>query len=148
MRCRTRHRRKDNMQFLVWHGSQNLCQTRNAIQYHMQEKNRSPLRDRIKACEKVSISVWGRGGRGLAMLNLLRIEIFAQLLFLVFRSQQKGNSNQHLLYCRDRPAAIPVEVKSIDDTSNFDEFPDVDLHWSMYSSCYFQLLFFIFDAFA
>ena len=28
---------------------------------------------------------------------------------------------------RDRPAAIPVEVKSIDDTSNFDEFPDVDL---------------------
>ena len=26
-----------------------------------------------------------------------------------------------------RPAAIPVEVKSIDDTSNFDDFPDVDL---------------------
>lgn len=32
-------------------------------------------------------------------------------------------------HIRDRPAAIPVEVKSIDDTSNFDEFPDVDLKW-------------------
>ena len=30
---------------------------------------------------------------------------------------------------RDRPAAIPVEVKSIDDTSNFDDFPDIDLKW-------------------
>ncbi|TRY73258.1 hypothetical protein TCAL_07890 [Tigriopus californicus] len=30
-------------------------------------------------------------------------------------------------HIRDRPAAIPVEVKSIDDTSNFDDFPDVDL---------------------
>lgn len=30
-------------------------------------------------------------------------------------------------HIRERPAAIPVEVKSIDDTSNFDEFPDVDL---------------------
>jgi serine/threonine kinase 38 len=28
---------------------------------------------------------------------------------------------------RERPAAIPVEVKSIDDTSNFDDFPEVDL---------------------
>lgn len=33
---------------------------------------------------------------------------------------------------RERPAAIPVEVKSIDDTSNFDEFPDVDLKIRMY----------------
>ncbi|XP_052239573.1 serine/threonine-protein kinase 38-like isoform X2 [Dreissena polymorpha] len=32
-------------------------------------------------------------------------------------------------HIRDRPAAIPVEIKSIDDTSNFDEFPDVDLKW-------------------
>lgn len=31
------------------------------------------------------------------------------------------------MYYRERPAAIPVEVKSIDDTSNFDDFPDVDL---------------------
>lgn len=30
-------------------------------------------------------------------------------------------------HIRDRPAAIPVDIKSIDDTSNFDEFPDVDL---------------------
>ena len=30
-------------------------------------------------------------------------------------------------HIRERPAAIFVEVKSIDDTSNFDEFPDVDL---------------------
>ncbi|PIO71212.1 protein kinase domain protein [Teladorsagia circumcincta] len=30
---------------------------------------------------------------------------------------------------RERPAPIRVEVKSIDDTSNFDDFPDVDLRW-------------------
>ncbi|XP_026672330.1 serine/threonine-protein kinase tricorner isoform X5 [Ceratina calcarata] len=30
-------------------------------------------------------------------------------------------------HIRERPAAIPVEVLSIDDTSNFDEFPDVKL---------------------
>lgn len=30
-------------------------------------------------------------------------------------------------HIRERPAAIPVEVKSIDDTSNFDDFPDVSL---------------------
>lgn len=34
-----------------------------------------------------------------------------------------------LCYLRDRPAAIPVSVKSIDDTSNFDDFPDIDLKW-------------------
>uniref|UniRef100_A0A673N2V2 non-specific serine/threonine protein kinase n=1 Tax=Sinocyclocheilus rhinocerous TaxID=307959 RepID=A0A673N2V2_9TELE len=27
----------------------------------------------------------------------------------------------------ERPAAIPIEIKSIDDTSNFDEFPDSDI---------------------
>ena len=27
---------------------------------------------------------------------------------------------------RDRPAAIPMLVRSIDDTSNFDEFPDLE----------------------
>lgn len=31
------------------------------------------------------------------------------------------------LNIRERPAAIAVEVRSIDDTSNFDEFPDVSL---------------------
>lgn len=30
-------------------------------------------------------------------------------------------------HIRDRPAAYQPRVKSIDDTSNFDEFPDVDL---------------------
>eukprot|EP00106_Octopus_bimaculoides_P011066 XP_014778508.1 PREDICTED: serine/threonine-protein kinase 38-like [Octopus bimaculoides] len=38
----------------------------------------------------------------------------------------KGVDWEHI---RDRPAAIPVEVKSIDDTSNFDEFPEIDLNW-------------------
>ena len=28
-------------------------------------------------------------------------------------------------HIRERPAAIPVEVNSIDDTSNFDDFPEV-----------------------
>jgi len=30
-------------------------------------------------------------------------------------------------HIRERPAAVPVDIKSIDDTSNFDEFPDVEL---------------------
>ena len=30
-------------------------------------------------------------------------------------------------HIRERPAAIPVEVNSIDDTSNFDDFPEVCL---------------------
>lgn len=30
-------------------------------------------------------------------------------------------------HIRERPASIPVDVHSIDDTSNFDEFPDVSL---------------------
>ena len=30
-------------------------------------------------------------------------------------------------HIRERPAAIAVSIRSIDDTSNFDEFPDVDL---------------------
>merc|ERR1719357_689437 len=30
-------------------------------------------------------------------------------------------------HLRDRPAAIPVVVRSIDDTSNFDDFPDVEI---------------------
>ncbi|UXI19216.1 Diuretic hormone class 2 [Sarcoptes scabiei] len=36
----------------------------------------------------------------------------------------KGVDWEHI---RERPAAIPVEVKSIDDTSNFDNFDDVEL---------------------
>ena len=36
-------------------------------------------------------------------------------------------------HIRERPAAIPVTVKSIDDTDNFDEFPDVELKFSKFS---------------
>ena len=36
-------------------------------------------------------------------------------------------------HIRERPAAIPVTVKSIDDTSNFDDFPDVELKFRKYS---------------
>lgn len=36
-------------------------------------------------------------------------------------------------HIRERPAAIPVEVRSIDDTSNFDEFPDVSLEIRKFS---------------
>lgn len=35
-------------------------------------------------------------------------------------------------HIRERPAAIPVEVRSIDDTSNFDDFPDVKLEIRKY----------------
>lgn len=28
---------------------------------------------------------------------------------------------------RERPAAISIEIKSIDDTSNFDDFPESDI---------------------
>ena len=37
------------------------------------------------------------------------------------------------MVCRDRPATIQIEVKSIDDTSNFDEFPDIDLKWRKFN---------------
>ncbi|KAG5212421.1 hypothetical protein JEQ12_014850, partial [Ovis aries] len=30
-------------------------------------------------------------------------------------------------HIRERPAAIPIEIKSIDDTSNFDDFPESDI---------------------
>ncbi|MGH0189697.1 UNVERIFIED_CONTAM: hypothetical protein FKN15_037841 [Acipenser sinensis] len=30
-------------------------------------------------------------------------------------------------HIRERPAAISIEIKSIDDTSNFDEFPESDI---------------------
>ncbi|KAL1517704.1 hypothetical protein ABEB36_001436 [Hypothenemus hampei] len=36
----------------------------------------------------------------------------------------RGADWEHI---RERPAAIPVEVRRIDDTSNFDDFPDVKL---------------------
>lgn len=36
-------------------------------------------------------------------------------------------------HVRERPAAITVEVRSIDDTSNFDDFPDVKLEIRKYT---------------
>lgn len=41
-------------------------------------------------------------------------------------------SHDYLCYSRDRPAAYTPDVKSITDTSNFDEFPDVDLKIGKY----------------
>ena len=41
-------------------------------------------------------------------------------------------SNVDWEHIRERPTAIPVTVRSIDDTSNFDEFPDVELKFSEY----------------
>ena len=38
-------------------------------------------------------------------------------------------------HIRDRPAAYQPRVKSIDDTSNFDEFPDVDLKLRKLNLC-------------
>lgn len=42
-------------------------------------------------------------------------------------------STCYFIFCfRDRPAAYTPDVKSITDTSNFDEFPEVDLKISMF----------------
>ena len=35
----------------------------------------------------------------------------------------------YIVHFRERPAAIPVHVKAIDDTSNFDDFSDADIRW-------------------
>ena len=43
---------------------------------------------------------------------------------------------QLTVYFRDRPAPIPIEVKSIDDTSNFDEFPDLDMNFVHSGNCF------------
>ena len=40
-------------------------------------------------------------------------------------------------HIRDRPAAYQPRVKSIDDTSNFDDFPDVDLRLRMFFFFFF-----------
>lgn len=42
-------------------------------------------------------------------------------------------------HMRERPAAIPVDVKSIDDTSNFDDFPDVKLEIRKFLLCIFYI---------
>lgn len=45
-------------------------------------------------------------------------------------------------HTRERPAAIPVEVRSIDDTSNFDEFPDVKLEIREFGFVYLNFIVF------
>jgi len=47
----------------------------------------------------------------------------------LFVMDSHANCDKSSVLFRDRPAAIHIEVKSIDDTSNFDDFPDVDLKW-------------------
>ena len=54
----------------------------------------------------------------------------------------KGVDWDHI---RERPAAIPVQVRSIDDTSNFDDFPDVALKIgknNFFKRCFFEIHFF------
>ena len=54
----------------------------------------------------------------------------------------KGVDWDHI---RERPAAIPVQVRSIDDTSNFDEFPDVALKIgenNCFKRCFPEIIFF------
>lgn len=53
------------------------------------------------------------------------------IFFLIPQRSNKSRSYYSLTVFvaqpRERPAAIPVEIKSIDDTSNFDEFPESDI---------------------
>ena len=53
-----------------------------------------------------------------------RVRSLDEIKALGFFGQPVAVDWEHI---RERPSAIPVEVKSIDDTSNFDDFPDVDL---------------------
>ena len=46
-------------------------------------------------------------------------------------------------FLRDRPAAVPVQIKSIDDTSNFDEFPEGDFKWREYCLYYKYITYFM-----
>ena len=43
--------------------------------------------------------------------------------------KRKGDKTVKKSICfhRERPAAISIEIKSIDDTSNFDDFPESDI---------------------
>ena len=49
-------------------------------------------------------------------------------------------SNVDWEYIRERPAAIPVTVRAIDDTSNFDEFPEVELKFSKFKVSLLDIL--------
>lgn len=48
-----------------------------------------------------------------------------ELFFGKLRVQE--NHGYSIPFCRERPAAIPIGIKSIDDTSNFDDFPESDI---------------------
>ncbi len=50
-------------------------------------------------------------------------------------------------HIKERPAAIPVTVKSIDDTSNFDDFPDVDLKIRKFVCCFSHQIYLFFLGF-
>lgn len=67
---------------------------------------------------------------------LLRLYVVVMVMFF------RGVDWEHI---RERPAAIPVDVKSLTDTSNFDEFPDSDLKLGklLSSSNIFNLLYVI-----
>lgn len=68
-------------------------------------------------------------------LSLLSQKVLQSPFWIAPTSKDTSSILTVCFYCklfsvsRDRPAAIAVEVKSIDDTSNFDEFPDADLKW-------------------
>lgn len=70
-------------------------------------------------------------------------EELINLVLISFAGSQRGIEELKLApffrgvdweHIRERPAAIPVEVRSIDDTSNFDEFPDVKLEIREYDT--------------
>ena len=60
-----------------------------------------------------------------------RVSSLAELTKLSWLSNMDWNN------LRERPAAIPVHITSIDDTSYFDSFPDVqlDIRTSNYFVC-------------
>lgn len=80
-------------------------------------------------------------------LNNFCFNYVNNFLFLIYRlGSQRGIDELKSVpffrgvdweHIRERPAAIPVEVRSIDDTSNFDDFPDVSLEIRKFFFLYF-----------
>lgn len=80
-------------------------------------------------------------------LNNFSFNYVNNFLFLIYRlGSQRGIDELKSVpffrgvdweHIRERPAAIPVEVRSIDDTSNFDDFPDVSLEIRKFFFLYF-----------
>lgn len=65
--------------------------------------------------------LWGGGLRPYQVPVLLQFKIWS------LTGLKLNSFTFFFFFCRERPAAIPIEIKSIDDTSNFDEFPDSDI---------------------